>query len=56
MPVSVTVTSAHASQKFTIIDSLAVQSFTFTVNETPTNVEIDNEHNILKTIIKKEGF
>jgi aminopeptidase N len=55
MPMSVTVSTLHTARVFTVTDSLAQQSFAFTVEEQPIAVEIDTENYVFKILKKKEG-
>jgi aminopeptidase N len=53
LPLSIDIKSEATSSSFPVVDSLASQSFTFTVSGKPVSVEIDKEHKIFKTLTLK---
>lgn len=56
MPVTITITSQKSNTTYIVVDSLAVQSFTFPSANKPEKVEIDKENNIMKMLTRKEGL
>ncbi|MBI4547369.1 MAG: M1 family metallopeptidase [Ignavibacteriae bacterium] len=56
MPLDIIVKSAHSTYSFTIVDSLATQTFFLPFPEKPEAVEIDKENKVFKVLKQKEGF
>ncbi len=54
LPLTVSLTTMNSIINFNVIDSVAVQSFKFPVNNQPDTVEIDKENRIFKIIQKKK--
>jgi aminopeptidase N len=50
MPIDITITTANGEETFLVTDSLQAQSFTFTINAEPLNLELDKDNWILKLI------
>jgi len=55
MPMPVSISTQHSARTFMITDSLAVQSFTFSMGEFPISLEIDKDNHVFKILRNKGG-
>lgn len=54
LPMSIDITSRSGTKSFPIVDSLATQEFSFTLQDEPLNVEVDRDHTVFMTRVRKD--